>query len=119
MAAALEALGLATIGFTPGGLRAGGTTHLFILGTEVARLRILGRWKVMATLDHYVQEAAATLALIRVDPDALKKLTRLKSAGVRFAQPPAFPWEDFFSRDRQSAGWTAKLSFARSAQQRR
>ena len=115
MATALEALGLASIGFTPGGLRAGGTTHLFILGTEVARLRILGRWKVMQTLDHYVQEAAATLALIRIDDLILGKLTRLKSGGSRFARPPQFAWEDFFSRDKQSSEWTVKLSLARSA----
>ena len=67
MARALDALGLATAGFTPGGLRAGGTTHVSILGTEVARLRILRRWKIMETSDHYVQEAAAALALIRIE----------------------------------------------------
>ena len=109
MATALEALNLQSAGFTPGGLRAGGTTHLFVLGTEVARLRILGRWKVMETLDHYVQEAAAALALIRIEERVLRRLSRLKVAGSRFARPPQYAWQAFFSREKQSKSWISRL----------
>ena len=107
---ALEALDLSSAGFTPGGLRAGGTTFLFISGVEVARIRILGRWKIMETLDHYVQEASAALALIRLPQSVIRSLTRLKVGASGFATPPDFSWECFFQRTRQSAQWTSRLS---------
>ena len=84
MAKALDDRGLATASFTPGGLRAGGTTHMFIFGTEVARLRMLGRWKIMETFDHYVQEAAAALALILIDESVVRNLSQLKQSSARF-----------------------------------
>ena len=87
MRVAMEALELSSSGFTPGGLRAGGTTDLFILGVEVARIRIMGRWKVMETLDHYVQEATAALALIRSQPSVVRNLSRLNVGAQRFASP--------------------------------
>ena len=119
MSACTEALGLASSGFTPGGLRAGGTTFLFVSGVEVARIRIMGRWKVMETLDHYIQEASAALALIRLSPDIVHTLDRLKAASSRFAEPPAFPWESFFHRDKQSQRWTSKLSKMRLERQKK
>ena len=110
MGFALEALGLASSGFTPGGLRAGGTTYLFISGVEVARIRIMGRWKIMETLDHYVQEASAALALIRLPPAVVRNLTRLKSGAKQFGTPPEFGWESYFQRTRQSSQWTSRFS---------
>ena len=118
MAKALDALGLSTAGFTPGGLRACGTIHLFILGTEVARLRILGRWKVMETLNHYVQEVAAALALIRIDEAVIRRLFQLKQSSARFRSPPPHPWQDFFDRDCQTTAWTSKLFLPLSRQQK-
>ena len=119
MRVALEALELSSSGFTPGGLRAGGTTYLFISGVEVARIRIMGRWKVMETLDHYVQEAAAALALIRLQPSVVRNLSRLKVGAKKFASPPDDHWNLFFHRDKQSSKWTSKLSARWCAQRKR
>ena len=118
MAACTEALGLSGSGFTPGGLRAGGTTFLFVGGAEVARIRVLGRWKVMETLDHYIQEASAALALIRLPADILATLQRLKAAAPRFGVPPEFPWECYFHRERQSKQWITRLLRLRQRRQR-
>jgi hypothetical protein len=57
----LERLSLPLNVFTPASFRAGGATALFISGTEVARLRLIGRWRSTASLDHYIQEAASTM----------------------------------------------------------
>ena len=95
MRVALEALELSSSGFTPGGLRAGGTTFLFISGVEVARIRIMGRWKVMETLDHYVQEATASLARIRLQPSVVRNLSRLKSGSEEICFPPRRQLESF------------------------
>ena len=87
MRVALEALEHSSSGVTPGGLRAGGTTYLFISGIEVARIRIMGRCKVMETLDHYVQEATVSLALIRLPSSVVRNLSRLKVGAKRFDTP--------------------------------
>ena len=87
MRVALEAVELSSSGFTPGGLRAGGTTFLFVSGVEVASIRIMWRWKVMETLDQYVQEATASLALIRLQPSIVRNLSRLKAGAKKFACP--------------------------------
>ena len=119
MRVALEALELSSSGFTPGGLRAGGTTDLFIAGIEVATIRRMERWKVMETLDHYVQEATASLALIRLQPSVVRNLSRLKVGAKRFATPPDDHWNLFFHRDKQSSKCTSKLSAGWCAQRKR
>ena len=118
MRVALEALDLSSSGFTPGGLRAGGTTYLFISGIDVTRIRMMGRWKVMETLDHYVQEATASLALIRLQPSVVRNLSRLKVGAKGFSTPPDDHWNLFFHRDKQSSKWTSKLSAKWSAQRK-
>ena len=46
--------------FTLGWLRSGGATHLFQRWHEdVPRLRWRGRWRVVTTLAHYIQELTA------------------------------------------------------------
>ena len=46
-----------TLPLTPGSLRAGGATWLVTSGTEIARIRFLGRWKSDTGLAAYIQEA--------------------------------------------------------------
>ena len=75
-------------------------------------MRMLGRWKIMETLHHYVQEAAAALAFIRIDESVVRNLLQLKQSSARFQSPPPHPWQVFFDRDRQTTGWTSKLSVA-------
>ena len=57
----LELLGVVG-NYTPAGFRAGGATHYFTEGMDIARLRVLGRWRNILTLDHYIQEAAAAIS---------------------------------------------------------
>lgn len=46
--------------FTLGSLRSGGATHLFQRwGEDVGRLQWRGRWRVVTTLAHYIQELTA------------------------------------------------------------
>ena len=47
----------------------------------------------METLDHYVQEAAAALALIRIDESVVRKLSQLKQSSARFRSPLLYPWQ--------------------------
>ena len=66
----------------------------------------------METLDHYVQEAAAELALIRMGESVVRNICQLLHSTARFHSPPPHPWLAFFDRDRQTAGWTSKLAVA-------
>jgi hypothetical protein len=91
---------LSGMGLTP--LRPGGATHCFIQGMDVARLRILGRWRSIQTLDHYVQEAAAFRITHRFASSQTASVNRLLSVGRVYRRPPVLPWTAFFSRDAQT-----------------
>ena len=73
----------------------------------------------METCDHYVREATASLALIRLQPSIVRNLSRLKAGAKKFAFPPGDHWNLFFHRDKQSFKWTSKLSARWFAQRRR
>ena len=104
-------LGLAWTGITPASLRAGGTTHLFELGTEISRLRFLGRWRSIQTLDHYVQEAAAAAVLLDLSPQVRTYITSLLASARRLRKSPSVPWTQLFTRARQYSRqrWTSQL----------
>ena len=52
----LDRLGCHNMGFSPAGLRGGGATRLFLNDVEVSRIRFLGRWRDLRSLEHYLQE---------------------------------------------------------------
>ena len=97
----LADLGLESVGFLPAGLRAGAATHHFLGGTEIARLRFLGRWRNLQTLEHYIQEAVAAAAVSRIPKGAQERLSEILSQKSLFAQPPAQAWWHYFSRESQ------------------
>ncbi len=105
------ALEIADLKLSPASLRAGGATHLFVGGMETSRLRILGRWKGLESLDHYVQIAASALTLIQTSPEVLEVLSQVRDHSDVFKLPPDAPWSVFFSRTaqlRRHARWTSR-----------
>ncbi len=74
--------------FTPAGLRAGGATFLYVGGISVNRLRLVGRWRVVSSLEHYVQEAAAVQLLQRLPPSARNTAALVSSFWEYVAFPP-------------------------------
>ena len=65
--------------FPAAGLRAGGATHHFLTFRNVGYLRLRGRWVVLKSLEHYVQECMSFLNEMRLTEDA-KKLIEQFSA---------------------------------------
>ena len=59
-------------------------------------MRIWGGWEIIEALDHLVQEAAASLALIRFEAHVLHSLCKLERSAVRFNAPRPDPWQSFF-----------------------
>ena len=55
----------------------------------------------MATLDHYLQVAAAALVLMEAPTAAISCMEALLLKGRVLRTPPARPWNAFFSRQRQ------------------
>ncbi len=88
---ALAELGLTHLGLTPASLRAGRATRLFISGVETSRLRVMGRWKCLETLDHYIQVAASALTLISLNSAEVCQLERIHSRAGVFQVPPVRP----------------------------
>lgn len=93
--------GRARNGIKPAGLRAGRATRLFQEGVDIGRLRMLGRWSSAVTLEHYVREATATMALSKVPLTAQREIARYVAKSSVFAQPPSAHWSHFFTRTRQ------------------
>jgi hypothetical protein len=71
----------ATIGipraFPTSGLRAGGTTYLWIISRNFQLVRLRGRWVDPRTLEHYIQEAAYFMGETRGDVEACYRVTTL------------------------------------------
>ena len=98
----LDGLGLEGIGLQVAGLRAGKATQLFFGGTDMARLRMLGRWRSLHTLEHYVQEATAAAACADIPSHAQTMIQKCLKHTNLYSQPPETHWATYFSRDRQS-----------------
>ena len=88
---ALETLGLDRTFLVPASLRAGGATYMFVDGMEVARLRLLGRWKCVNTLEHYVQEAASTLISNEIPRHVEARIRLLVKSSAFLRKPPPYP----------------------------
>ena len=97
----LEKLHLKKFGLTLASLRAGRATQLYMEGMPLDRIRFEGRWKNMATLEHYIQEAAATTILTSLDVKCEDLLTALIGNLHMLEGPPVQPWCCLFSRDSQ------------------
>ena len=63
-----------SLNITIGSLRPGGTTHYFVEGLEVSRIKFLGRWANEASLGHYIQEAMSSLVWNSIDPRVAHQL---------------------------------------------
>ena len=114
---AVKALGLEKMKITPGSLRAGGATHKFVNDLlDIGKLKFRGRWAVMSTLEHYLQEGVSALAVLRADDDVLDRLESICKEGALFNRPPSFPWTTFFDRKRQvaAAQWIHRRSCSQS-----
>ena len=108
---ATRALGVGELGLSPGGLRAGGATYMFaneIL--DIGRLKFRGRWASLHTLEHYVQEATATLVMMRAGNTQIQFLEEFVACGHVFLKPPPLPWPSYFSRRRQRNGFAQPQS---------
>ena len=98
----LARLGLARLPLTPGCLRPGGATRMFLDGSSVSQLKYRGRWRQESSLEVYIQEAMCHLLsteLSQQEYDTIHSL--LCSAQSQWAAPPHFPWAHFFSRGAQ------------------
>lgn len=74
---------------TLGSLRAGGATWQFREYSNLGRLQFYGRWKTLASLEHYLHEAMACFATTRVPEEAVKIVSTLRQF-IRFLRgPPA------------------------------
>ena len=98
----LRGLGVADLKITLGSLRAGGTTHLFVSGVSIGRIRYQGRWASEQSLNVYVQEAMASLVWGTLSQEQNVFFAKLLADGEPFwLTPPPVHWSRFFSRDSQ------------------
>jgi hypothetical protein len=74
--------------FPAAGLRAGGATHFFLTFRNVQYLRLRGRWVVMKSLEHYIQECLSFLNEMKLTPGARVKIAQMSSA----LQPVIIDW---------------------------
>ena len=85
---ALQCLKIANLGLTFASLRAGRATAHFVGGCPLERLRLLGRWKSSRSLEHYIQEAAASQILATLPPEAVVLVQRLLAPFPSGLRPP-------------------------------
>ena len=76
-----SAMKIRELRLSPASLRAGGATLLVDQGMEINRVRLLGRWAHLRSLEHYVQIARAE----QID----RKSTRLNSSHVKRSRMPS------------------------------
>jgi hypothetical protein len=86
---ALAKLDLGGIGFGRASLRAGGATHFFRLGWSTEAIRFKGRWKNLATLEHYIQEGTSLLLGAKLSPFAQAAVTNRCNLYPNGPSPPS------------------------------
>jgi len=79
-------------------LRAGAATHLYQTGLSIEQLAFKGRWKNLNTLHSYVQEAVASLVLLKLSPDVLSRLRDFHVSSQVLRKPPSCPLQQFLAR---------------------
>ena len=87
----LQILHLAKDFIRPSSFRAGGATALFVADVEISKIKVLGRWKALATLDYYLQEASAALVKADLGPSVTLQLKELLLCGRFLRRPPQTP----------------------------
>ena len=76
--------------FSPASLRAGGATWLLDSGMDVARIRFLGRWAHLRSLEHYLQVARAQQITLSINPSDSEAIKRFLSRHVFLLSLPQF-----------------------------
>ena len=90
VSAGLTALGIDPSLFTLGSLRGGGATEDFILHENLGRTQYKGRWRSPQSVGHYLQQALAILATIRLSSEAESLLDALAPLAEKiFPLPPS------------------------------
>ena len=84
-------------------VRAGRATSIWIRERQIEPLRILGRWKRQATLEHYVQEAVAREAAFELHPGERANLAMLAKGAVRWAEE----WVEKRERETRWRKWVS------------
>ena len=97
----LSQVGLNDLKLSLGSLRAGKATASFMAGESPDRIRFSGRWKSLATLEHYIQEAASVSVMMDLPAESTSLLRHLLQFQFILAQPPPLPWECYLKRTRQ------------------
>ena len=101
----LERLGLTRLRLSPGSLRPGGATAHFLHFSSISILRILGRWRVESSLDHYIQTVVSHLCHADLDDKEFETISILIDRTVaQWNAPPAVPWTSLYSRAKQWSG---------------
>lgn len=77
--------------YTPASLRAGGATFLFDEMEDTQRLRFLGRWSNIQSLEHYIQSAKANQLMQTLSEKSTRSIERLlKRGGFLLKLPKKF-----------------------------
>lgn len=84
------ALKVDTLRLSPASLRAGGATWLVDEGVEISRVRFLGRWAHLRSLEHYIQVAKAQQIALAVAPGVAADLKKFISKYHFLIHLPAF-----------------------------
>ena len=79
------------VGWTLAGLRGGGATDFYLRTMDVTSLRRRGRWAQLATVDRYVQEAAACLHDDLLPPGRRQIMNTLAKLCVEFTLHDKIP----------------------------
>ena len=70
-----QSLNISQLRLSPGSLRAGGATWLIDEGFEVSRVRFMGRWAHLRSLEHYIQVARAQQIALSIPASTAESLT--------------------------------------------
>lgn len=72
-----EKLGVGRLKLSPASLRAGGATWMLDEGTEVSKIRFMGRWSNLRSLERYLQVARAQQIALTLEPTAVAAVKHL------------------------------------------
>ena len=102
-------IGVAALSLTPASLRAGGATQHIQEHQNVPLLMHIGRWLNARSLEHYLQEAVAFVAMQSVSDNVAARVEKLARLWPTFRRIPKKRWYRFFSRQRQFDASSAHL----------
>lgn len=112
--------------FSPASLRAGGATFLFDMNVDVNRLRLLGRWTHVQSLEHYIQLAKSQQLVLQVRQKAVQRITKLLQSGnfllalpprYAFAIPPESLLPHYWSNESERSLWARCRIWGSSSQE--